>query len=84
MKLAVFDIGGTSLKMGVVTDKGDIQASDKADNEGSREAILGAILDWLEKTPAAKALPLACRAMSIRTTGLCRWAARSGRLMIST
>lgn len=56
MKLAVFDIGGTSLKMGVVTDKGDILASDKADNEGSREAILGAILDWLEKNPGCEGI----------------------------
>lgn len=54
MKLAVFDIGGTSLKMGVVTDQGDMLASDKVDNAGSREAILEDILSWLQKNPGCE------------------------------
>ncbi|ARJ43920.1 beta-glucoside kinase [Pantoea alhagi] len=50
MKIAAFDIGGTSLKMGVVTDKGEIVARDKKDimNHSGKE-ILDGVLTWLDR-----------------------------------
>lgn len=49
MKIAAYDIGGTSLKMGVVSDKGDIIAKDKCVIPNfSGDYILTAILNWLE------------------------------------
>ncbi|WP_380180905.1 ROK family protein [Kalamiella sp. sgz302252] len=48
MKIAAYDIGGTSLKMGVVTEQGNIVAQDKsAIPHFSGEHILSAILAWL-------------------------------------
>lgn len=50
MKLAAFDIGGTSLKMGVITDRGDILAADKKEimNHSGKE-ILDGLQSWLEQ-----------------------------------
>ncbi len=48
MKIAAFDIGGTSLKMGIVSDRGDILHKGKLDIPGfSGEVIRAGILDWL-------------------------------------
>lgn len=52
MKLAAFDIGGTSLKMGVITDQGEIVAADKQDiMNHSGKAILDGVLNWLKQHP---------------------------------
>lgn len=52
MKIAAFDIGGTALKMGVVTEKGDILTKAKQDiPHFSGEKILAGILAWLETHP---------------------------------
>ncbi|MCZ4061443.1 ROK family protein [Pantoea sp. LMR881] len=57
MKIAAFDIGGTSLKMGVITDKGDIRHQDKADiSHNSRDKILNEILDWLKNNPGCEGI----------------------------
>ncbi|AUX93195.1 ROK family protein [Mixta gaviniae] len=50
MKIAAFDIGGTSLKMGVVSDTGEMLSSDKkAIANHSGEEILDGITAWLQK-----------------------------------
>ncbi len=49
MHIAAFDIGGTALKMGVVTDEGAIIAKGKvAIKDSDGEAILHGILSWLD------------------------------------
>ena len=53
MNIAAFDIGGTSLKMGVVTGQGEMLHKDKKDiPHRSGEAILAAMLSWLKQHPA--------------------------------
>ncbi|MDQ0435443.1 putative NBD/HSP70 family sugar kinase [Pantoea agglomerans] len=45
MKIAAFDIGGTSLKMGVIDEQGNILTSESADiSHNSRDKILDEIL----------------------------------------
>lgn len=52
MNVAAFDIGGTSLKMGVVSDEGEILVSDKADiSHNTRDKILNEMLRWLKENP---------------------------------
>lgn len=63
MKIAAFDIGGTSLKMGVVDDQGNILVSDSSDISHSlRDGILEEILTWLEKNPG-------CTGIAVSTPG---------------
>ncbi|MFB6328335.1 ROK family protein [Pantoea deleyi] len=63
MKIAAFDIGGTSLKMGVVDDRGNILASDSADiSHNARDRILQNMLAWLEKNPG-------CAGIAVSTPG---------------
>lgn len=63
MKIAAFDIGGTSLKMGVVDDQGNILVSDSSDISHSlRDGILKEILTWLEKNPG-------CTGIAVSTPG---------------
>lgn len=52
MNIAAYDIGGTSLKMGIVTDKGDILGKSKKDiSNFSGDEILTGIIDWLGENP---------------------------------
>lgn len=49
MEIAAFDIGGTSLKMGIVSSEGEILLQDKAAIQGSDgEQILHAMQSWLD------------------------------------
>lgn len=49
MKIAAFDIGGTSLKMGIVSSEGKILVQDKAAIQNSDgDQILAEILRWLD------------------------------------
>ncbi|MDV5139761.1 MULTISPECIES: ROK family protein [Yersiniaceae] len=59
MKIAAFDIGGTSLKMGVVSSQGDILHKDKKEiPHRSGEAILAAILGWLKQHPGCEGIAI--------------------------
>ena len=59
MHIAAFDIGGTALKMGVVTAEGAILAKSKAIITGSDgDAILEAILHWVETHPECKGIAI--------------------------
>lgn len=50
MNIAAFDIGGTALKMGVVTEKGDLLNDNKVDiSHNSRDKILNEMLSWLKE-----------------------------------
>ncbi|MFW0699764.1 ROK family protein [Pantoea sp. R13S299] len=63
MKIAAFDIGGTSLKMGVIDDQGNILTSESADiSHNARDKILDEILKWLEKNPG-------CEGIAVSTPG---------------
>lgn len=63
MKIAAFDIGGTSLKMGVVNEQGNIMTSESADiSHNSRDKILDEILAWLKKNPG-------CTGIAVSTPG---------------
>jgi len=63
MKIAAFDIGGTSLKMGIIDDLGNILTSDSTDiSHQSREKILDEILAWLKKKPG-------CAGIAVSTPG---------------
>lgn len=63
MNIAAFDIGGTSLKMGVIDDQGKILTSDSADiSHNARDKILDEILAWLEKNPG-------CAGIAVSTPG---------------
>lgn len=59
MKIAAFDIGGTALKMGVVTPEGEILTKSKypvANSDG--DAILQGILQWLAAHPECTAIAI--------------------------
>ena len=59
MKIAAFDIGGTSLKMGIVTGQGDILHKDKKDiPHRSGDAILAGILGWLKQHPESEGIAI--------------------------
>lgn len=63
MKMAAFDIGGTALKMGVMTPEGTLLEKGKQtidDSDG--EQILHAMLDWIAKHPE-------CEGIAISTPG---------------
>ncbi|WP_428943347.1 ROK family protein [Pantoea sp. FN060301] len=63
MDIAAFDIGGTSLKMGVTNASGEILKSDSVDiAQQSREKILEEILAWLKKNPS-------CAGIAVSTPG---------------
>jgi len=63
MNIAAFDIGGTSLKMGVVDDRGNILTQESADiSHNARDKILEEILSWLEKNPG-------CEGIAVSTPG---------------
>lgn len=63
MNIAAFDIGGTSLKMGVVDDQGNILTSDSTDiSHNARDKILDEILAWLKKNPS-------CSGIAVSTPG---------------
>lgn len=59
MNIAAFDIGGTSLKMGVTDTDGNIITRDSVDiSDNSRDRILQEILDWLEKNSACEGIAI--------------------------
>lgn len=63
MNIAAFDIGGTSLNMGVVDDRGNILTQESADiSHNARDKILEEILSWLEKNPG-------CEGIAVSTPG---------------
>lgn len=63
MNIAAFDIGGTSLKMGVIDNQGNILTSDSTDiSHNDREKILGHIVGWLKENPS-------CSGIAISTPG---------------
>ncbi|MEB7540277.1 ROK family protein [Pantoea anthophila] len=63
MNIAAFDIGGTSLKMGVVNDRGNILTQESADiSHNARDKILEEIVAWLEKNPG-------CEGIAVSTPG---------------
>ncbi|MDQ1215022.1 ROK family protein [Pantoea anthophila] len=63
MNIAAFDIGGTSLKMGVVDDRGNILTQESADiSHNARDKILDEIVGWLEKNPG-------CEGIAVSTPG---------------
>lgn len=63
MNIAAFDIGGTSLKMGVVDDRGNILTQESADiSHNARDKILEEIVGWLEKNPC-------CEGIAVSTPG---------------
>ncbi|ORM50826.1 beta-glucoside kinase [Pantoea conspicua] len=63
MNIAAFDIGGTSLKMGVIDDKGNILTSDSCDiSHNDRDKILEHIIAWLKKNPS-------CSGIAVSTPG---------------
>jgi len=63
MNIAAFDIGGTSLKMGVIDDKGNILTSDSSDiSHNDRDKILEHIIAWLKKNPS-------CSGIAVSTPG---------------
>lgn len=63
MNIAAFDIGGTSLKMGVVDDWGNILTQESADiSHNARDKILEEIVGWLEKNPG-------CEGIAVSTPG---------------
>lgn len=63
MDIAAFDIGGTSLKMGVTNAQGKILKSDSVDIAGqSREKILQEIMNWLKSNSS-------CAGIAISTPG---------------
>lgn len=63
MNIAAFDIGGTSLKMGVIDAQGNILASDSADiSHNDRDKILEQIITWLKQNPS-------CSGIAVSTPG---------------
>lgn len=59
MKIAAFDIGGTSLKMGVVTNEGEMLRQESADiSHNSRDKILNEILSWLKKNSECEGIAI--------------------------
>lgn len=59
MHIAAFDIGGTALKMGVVTQEGAILAKSKAIVTASDgDAILEGILHWIETHPECEGIAI--------------------------
>ncbi|PZL85316.1 ROK family protein [Pantoea sp. ARC270] len=63
MNIAAFDIGGTSLKMGVVDDRGNILTQESTDiSHNARDKILEEIVGWLEKNPG-------CEGIAVSTPG---------------
>lgn len=59
MKLAAFDIGGTSLKMGVVTDQGEILKKEKSEvQQSSGSEILDQILQWVKQNPECEGIAI--------------------------
>jgi len=63
MNIAAFDIGGTSLKMGVIDRQGNILASDSNDiSHNDRDKILEQIIAWLKKNPS-------CSGIAVSTPG---------------
>lgn len=79
MKIAAFDIGGTSLKMGVIDEQGNILTSESADiSHNSRDKILDEILAWLEKIPAVLASPSARPVILMQKLDISPWVAPFG------
>jgi len=59
VNIAAYDIGGTSLKMGVLSEQGEIVARSQTPiPDFSGEHILSAILAWLESHPECEGLAL--------------------------
>ncbi|POP42172.1 beta-glucoside kinase [Superficieibacter electus] len=59
MKLAAFDIGGTALKMGVVTDGGELLEKGKqVINHSDGDQILEAMLAWITAHPACEGVAI--------------------------
>ncbi len=55
MKIAAFDIGGTALKMGVMTRDGRLLESAKQSiNDSDGDHILQAMLSWLAAHPSCE------------------------------
>lgn len=69
MKIAAFDIGGTALKMGVMTRDGRLlETAKQSINDSDGDHILQTILSWLAAHPS-------CEGIAI-SAGLCRSAQR--------
>ncbi|WP_034946803.1 ROK family protein [Erwinia oleae] len=63
MNIAAFDIGGTSLKMGVINEQGEILNDESVDiSHNSRDKILQEIINWLKKNPS-------CSGIAVSTPG---------------
>ncbi|WP_312242539.1 ROK family protein [Pantoea sp.] len=59
MKLAAFDIGGTSLKMGVTTDLGEIVKKEQVEvQQSSGKEILEHILQWVKDNPDCEGIAI--------------------------
>lgn len=59
MNIAAFDIGGTALKMGVMTSEGKILEKGKVTiNDSDGEQILQAILQWLAAHPQCQGIAI--------------------------
>lgn len=59
MHIAAFDIGGTALKMGIVTQQGEILAREKAtitDSDGDQ--ILQHIMSWITSHPECEGVAI--------------------------
>ena len=84
MKIAAFDIGGTALKMGVMTRDGRLlETARQSINDSDGDRILQAMLSWLAAHPSCEGIASARRAISIRTAVLSPWAALSVDLITS-
>ena len=59
MKIAAFDIGGTALKMGVMTRDGRLLESAKQSiNDSDGDHILQAMLSWLAAHPSCEGVAI--------------------------
>ncbi len=75
MKIAAFDIGGTALKMGVMTRDGRLLESAKQSiNDSDGDHILQVMLSWLAAHPSCEGVAISRQAMLIRTAALSPWA----------
>ncbi len=59
MKIAAFDIGGTALKMGIITSQGEMLVKDKETiNDSDGEQILRAMLNWIAAHPECEGIAI--------------------------
>lgn len=81
MKIAAFDIGGTSLKMGVIDELGNIQTSDSADisHTHATKYLMRSWPGW-RKIPAVLASPSARPVILMQKPDISPWAVPFGTL----